>query len=55
MAKKSNKTKLYCYKGHYIWKNLHGDDLFTVEKNDQRFETLEAAENYIEEKYFKED
>lgn len=53
MSKRSKKLQLYCYKGHYIWKNWNGDNLFKVEKVDQSFATLEAAEAYIEKKYFK--
>ena len=53
MSKRSKNLQLYCYKGHYIWKNWNGDNLFTVEKSDQKFATLEAAQACIDEKYFK--
>ena len=54
MAKKSRTTPLYCYKGYYIWQNWYGDGRFTISKEmQQSFETLEEAQVYIDEKYFK--
>lgn len=54
MSKRSKKMQLYCYKGHYIWKNWNGDGRFTISKEmQQSFETLEEAQDYIDEKYFK--
>lgn len=47
-------SRLYCYKGHYIWQNWYNDGRFTISKEMNRsFETLEAAQEYIDEKFFK--
>ena len=54
MFKNPNTKPLYCYKGHYIWQNWYNDGRFTLAKEMNRsFETLEAAQEYIDEKFFK--
>lgn len=54
MPKKTNLKNLFCYKGHYIWQNWNGDGLFTISKEmNKGFETLEAAQEYIDEKFFR--
>lgn len=54
MAKKLKMARLYCYKGYYIWQNWNGDGRFTLQREmNKSFETLEEAQDYIDEKYFK--